>query len=91
MRVQLDEIGVGLGRSRIEDFSLSNLGRTVTEVIETIAVRNVIDKVSQKELMRPDNWDDFVKGANINDDYLELLTEKLTLVKTRSGSKTIQG
>ena len=83
---ELDEIGVGLGRSRIEDFSLSNLGRTVTEVIETIAVRNVIDKVSQKELMRPDNWDDFVKGANINDDYLELLTEKLTLVKTRSGS-----
>lgn len=76
---ELDEIGVGLGRSRIEDFSLSNLGRTVTEVIETIAARNVIDKISQKELMRPDNWDNFAKGSVINDDYLELLNSVPTL------------
>ena len=29
--------------------------------------------------MRPDNWDDIVKGAKINDDYLELLDTKVSV------------
>ena len=90
---ELDEIGVGLGQSRIEDFSLGNLGRTVSEVIETIAARNVIDDVSeitQKEKMTPDNWKQVVGGAKIDDDYLELLDTKLNVKIVRGDAGSFQ-
>mgnify|MGYP005993852265 CR=1 FL=1 len=76
---ELDEIGVGLGQSRIEDFSLANLTNAVDDVIDAITTSRVVEELSQKDLMRPDNWDDFAKGAVINDDYLELLNTVPTL------------
>ena len=91
---ELDELGVGLGQSRIQDFSLGNLGRTVTEVVETIAARNVIDdvtEITQKEKMTPDNWKQVVGGAKIDDDYLELLDNKLNVKTVNGGGSYQQG
>jgi len=84
---ELDNIGVSLGRNRLEDFSLNGLSNTVEEMIVSVANRQVTEKISQKELMRPDNWDDIVKGAKVNDDYLELLTEKPRLIRTTGRSE----
>ena len=82
---ELDEIGVGLGQSRIEDFSLANLSNAVEDVIDAITTSRVVEELSQKDLMRPDNWDEYSKGVVKNDDYLSLLNTKPTL-KRGSGA-----
>jgi hypothetical protein len=72
----ITDIGFNLARNTIQ----SEIGGALItpEVAATIAVETQqVEANAQKELMRPDNWDDIVpKNAKVNDDYLVLLKEK---------------
>jgi len=72
----ITDIGFNLARNTIQ----SEIGGALItpEVAATIAVETQqVEANAQKELMRPDNWDNIVpKNAKVNDDYLVLLKEK---------------
>ena len=73
---EISDIGVGIGESRIPGFSLETITNTV---ISNIATGEIVEDQTQKQKMTPDNWTKAKGGAKIDDDYLELLDEKLTI------------
>lgn len=81
---EISDIGVGIGESRIPSFSLETITNTV---VTNISTGEVVEELSQKEKMTPDNWSKAKGGATIDDDYLELLDDKLS-VNLLTGKKT---
>lgn len=84
---EITDIGVGIGQSRIPSFSLETI---TNQVIEATVVNEVVEELTQKQKMTPDNWKQVVGNAKIDDDYLELLDNKLTVNIVRGGSDTFQ-
>jgi len=82
---EITDIGVGIGQSRIPSFSLETI---TNQVIEATVVNEVVEELTQKQKMTPDNWKQVVGGAKVDDNYLELLDDKLTIriVKGKKGS-----
>lgn len=81
---EISDIGVGIGQSRIQGFSLDTITNTV---IQARTVQEAVEE-TQKQKMTPDNWKEVVGGAKIDDSYLELLDDKLTIriVRGKQGS-----
>lgn len=81
---QITDIGFGLASATAQSAIQAPI---VTDVAIVAEVAQQVQNQTQKELMRPDNWDEIVpKGANVNDDYLELLLKKPTLKSNQKGS-----
>ena len=78
----ITDIGFGVAQAQVQSAITEAL--ITPEVATTIAVEaQQVNLQSQKELMRPDNWNDFApKSVNLNDDYLSLLTKKPTLTNS---------
>ena len=78
----ITDIGFGVAQAQVQSAITEAL--ITPEVATTIAVEaQQVILQSQKELMRPDNWDEFApKSVNLNDDYLSLLTKKPTLTNS---------
>ena len=84
---QLEGMNFGLAGSTVMDsIAVTNVMRDINRISSTVATESIATELTQKELMRPQNWDDFVKGKKINDDYLELLKTQVNLVKTTGRS-----
>ena len=85
---EITDIGVGIGQSRIPSFSLETI---TNQVIEATVVNEVVEELTQKQKMTPDNWKQVVGKAKINDDYLELLDNKLNVKTVKGGGSYQQG
>jgi len=84
---ELEGMNFGLAGSTVMDsIAVTNVMRDINRISSTVAAETVATELTQKELMRPSNWDDFVKGKKINDDYLELLKTQVSLTKVTGGS-----
>jgi hypothetical protein len=83
----ITDIGFGVAQAQVQSAITEAL--ITPEVATTIAVEaQQINLETQKEAMRPKNWDKIVpKDAKINDDFLALLKEKPILVKETSKYK----
>jgi hypothetical protein len=82
----ITRIGFGMAEAEVVDAISSAL--LAPEVIATVVAETaIVEAETQKEAMRPNNWDEIVpKGVQINDEYLSLLKRKPTLVSTAKGS-----
>lgn len=82
----ITNIGFGMAQAEVVDAISSAL--IAPEIIATVVAETaVVEAQAQKDLMRPDNWDEVIpKGVQINDEYLSLLKRKPTLVSTTKGS-----
>ena len=81
---QITDIGFGLASATAQSAIQAPI---ITDVAIVAEVAQQVQNQTQKELMRPDNWNDVVpKGVKIDDDYLELLLKKPTLAANQTGS-----
>jgi hypothetical protein len=85
----ITDIGFGVAQAQVQSAITEAL--ITPEVATTIAVEaQQVNLQSQKELMRPDNWDEFApKSVYLNDDYLSLLTKKPTLTNSTASEANI--
>lgn len=82
----ITNIGFGMAEAEVVDAISSAM--IAPEIVATVVAETaVVEAQAQKELMRPNNWDEIVpKGAQVNDDYLELLKNKPNFNSNKSGS-----
>jgi hypothetical protein len=83
---RITNIGFGMAQADVVDAISSAM--LAPEVIATVVAETaVVEAQAQKELMRPDNWNEVVpKGVQINDDYLELLKNTPNFKSNTKGS-----
>ena len=76
----ITDIGFGVAQAQVQSAITEAL--ITPEVATTIAVEaQQVNLQSQKELMRPDNWNEILGNNKINDDFLALLPQKVELIK----------